>query len=66
MTDARQIDILEVGDPKVEDGIIELPVTAQSDGYEGHMRLRFSVEAAENMSARLGALIRLAAAQRRR
>ena len=56
----RQIEILD-GDPKIEDGTIELPVTAQSEGHQGHMQLRFSVDAATNMSARLGALLRVAA-----
>jgi hypothetical protein len=62
----RQIEILEIGDPKIEDGVIELPVTAQSEGQEGRMRLRFDVDAASNMSARLQAVIRLAAAQAKR
>lgn len=62
----RQIDILEIGDPKIEDGVIELPVTARSEGHEGRMRLRFDVDAASNMSARLQAVIRLAAAQAKR
>jgi hypothetical protein len=60
----RQIEILEIEDPKIdEDGTIELPVTAQSEGHVGRMRLRFGVEAATNMSARLGALTKMAAAR---
>lgn len=61
----RQIEILEIDDPKIEDGIIELPVTARSEGHEGLMRLRFDVEAASNMSARLKAVLVVAAQQTR-
>jgi hypothetical protein len=56
----RQIEILEIGDPKIEAGMIELPVTAQSEGHEGRMRLRFSVDAGSNMSARLKAVLQVA------
>jgi hypothetical protein len=62
----RQIEILEIGDPKIEDGVIELPVTAQSEGNEGRMRLRFNVDAAKNMSARLQAVIKVAEVQAKR
>jgi hypothetical protein len=62
----RQIEILEIGDPKIEDGMIELSVKAQSEGHEGRMRLRFSVEAAANMSARLGAVLKVAAQSAKR
>jgi hypothetical protein len=65
MADAKLIDILEVGDPKLEGGMIELPVDAKSEGHHGRMRLRFSVEAAQNMSARLTALIPMAKAHRK-
>jgi hypothetical protein len=61
----RAIDVLQVSDPKVEGGLIEVPVEAQLEGRDGRMRLRFSVDPAANMSARLGALIRTAAAQLR-
>jgi len=62
----RQIEILEIGDPKIEDGMIELPVTAESEGHEGRMRLRFNVDAASNMSARLKAVLIVAAEQAKR
>jgi hypothetical protein len=32
MTDVKQIDILQVSDPKVEGGVIEVPVEAQLEG----------------------------------
>jgi hypothetical protein len=50
----RAIDILQVSGPTVEGGVIEVPVEAQLEGRDGRMGLRFSVDAAANMSARLG------------
>jgi hypothetical protein len=41
-----------------------MPVTARYQGREGQIRLRFSVEAAGNMSVRLNAFMKVAAQRR--
>ena len=60
------IEIVEVNNLKVEDGVLHVPVRAQLDGADGQITLRLDVDTAENLQARLSAGIITARMQLRR
>jgi hypothetical protein len=59
------IDIAEILDLKVEDGVINVPVEASLDGHPGRITLRLDPHTAENLRARTTAGLVTARVQQR-